>query len=107
MTDVLQLLTLPKTSDAFTALRSTVVVEDVGEDRSKAPSPRKTPRLDHDSDPGSASRTNRSIDEKNIGGGLPIKIQVIGEPGGYFKTDLTWDVLTVAFFSGIVSRGNK
>ncbi|KAF5376863.1 hypothetical protein D9615_007286 [Tricholomella constricta] len=67
MTDVFTLLTLPKTSNAFTALKSTVT-----DDGSASPR-RKTARLDTDSDAASASRSNRT----RLAG--PIKISIIGD----------------------------
>ncbi|KAG2753458.1 Cullin-domain-containing protein [Suillus brevipes Sb2] len=74
MTDVISLLTFPETSKAFTAYRSTVVDVD---DRS-ASHPRKTPRLDADSDSGSASRSRDSVKGKNVDRGGPLRIQVHG-----------------------------
>ncbi|KAG1814325.1 Cullin family-domain-containing protein [Suillus subaureus] len=78
MTDVISLLTFPDTSKAFTAYRSTVVDVD---DRS-ASHPRKTPRLDADSDSGSASRSRNSVKGKNVDRGGPVRIQVHGFTGG-------------------------
>ncbi|KAG0701950.1 Cullin family-domain-containing protein [Suillus ampliporus] len=78
MTDVISLLTFPKTSNAFTAYRSTVVDVD---DRS-ASHPRKTPRLDADSDSGSASRSRDCLKGKNVDRTGPTKIQVHGFAGG-------------------------
>lgn len=78
MTDVISLLTFQETSKAFTAHRSTVVDVD---DRS-ASHPRKTPRLDTDSDSGSASRSRDSFKGKNVDRAGPIKIQVHDFAGG-------------------------
>lgn len=78
MTDVINLLTFPDTSKAFTAYRSTVVDVD---DRS-ASHPRKTPRLDADSDSGSASRSRDGAKGKNVDRGGPVRIQVHGFTGG-------------------------
>ncbi|KAG1741864.1 Cullin family-domain-containing protein [Suillus paluster] len=77
MTDVISLLTFPETSKAFTAYRSTVVDID---DRS-ASHPRKTPRLDADSDSGSASRSRDYLKGKNVDRAGPTKIQVHGFAG--------------------------
>ncbi|KAG2342628.1 Cullin-domain-containing protein [Suillus weaverae] len=78
MTDVISLLTFPDTSKAFTAYRSTVVDVD---DRS-ASHPRKTPRLDADSDSGSASRSRDGVKGKNVDRDGPVRIQVYGFAGG-------------------------
>lgn len=78
MTDVISLLTFPDTSKAFTAYRSTVTDVD---DRS-ASHPRKTPRLDADSDSGSASRSRDSVKGKNVDKSVPVRIQVHGFAGG-------------------------
>ncbi|KAG1746967.1 Cullin family-domain-containing protein [Suillus lakei] len=78
MTDVISLLTFPDTSKAFTAYRSTVVDVD---DRS-ASHPRKTPRLDADSDSGSASRSRDGVKGKNVNRAGPVRIQVHGFTGG-------------------------
>lgn len=80
MTDVINLLTFPDTSKAFTAYRSTVVDVD---DRS-ASHPRKTPRLDADSDSGSASRSRDAAKGKNVDRGGPVRIQVHGFSGSHF-----------------------
>lgn len=77
MTDVISLLTFSDTSKAFTAYRSTVV--DV--DNQSASHPRKTPRLDADSDSGSASRSRDSVKGKNVDRGGPVRIQVHGFSG--------------------------
>ncbi|KAH7925704.1 Cullin-4B [Leucogyrophana mollusca] len=73
MTDILSLLTLPRTqtSKGFTALRSTVVD---AIDEGSASHPRKTPRLDADSDSGSASRSRDRAQPNKTG---PIRIQLI------------------------------
>jgi cullin-4 len=77
MADVLTLLDLPQ-SNAFTSLRATVL--QVANDGSASP-PRKTARLEGDSDSGSASRSKSRAKERN--GGL-ITLQIIGEPGMSF-----------------------
>ncbi|KAG2129711.1 Cullin family-domain-containing protein [Suillus bovinus] len=76
MTDVISLLTFPDTSKAFTAYRSTVVDVD-----NQASHPRKTPRLDADSDSGSASRARDAVKGKNVDRGGPVRIQVHGFTG--------------------------
>jgi cullin-4 len=73
MTDVITLLDLPKTSRGFTALRA--VVAPVSFDGSTSP-PHKTPRLEGDSDSGSASRSRTHGRESKEG---PITLHVVGE----------------------------
>ncbi|RDB27309.1 Cullin-4 [Hypsizygus marmoreus] len=71
MVDVFTLFTLPKTSNAFTALRSTVV--DSFDDGSASPR-HKTARLDTDSDAASASRSSQTIALQGV-----LKIKIIGD----------------------------
>ncbi|KAF8139806.1 Cullin-4B [Boletus edulis] len=76
MTDVLsKLLSLPKTSQAFTAHRSSVVEHAADHHERLESHPHKTPRLDHDSDSGSASRS-RDPKGKAVEKSGPIRIQV-------------------------------
>ncbi|KIM81855.1 hypothetical protein PILCRDRAFT_821213 [Piloderma croceum F 1598] len=73
MADVVTLLDLPQTSNAFTSLRATVF--QVINDGSASP-PRKTARLEGDSDSGSASRSRSHVKEPN---GSIVTLQIIGE----------------------------
>lgn len=76
MTDVLsKLSSLPKTSDAFTRHRSSVVEHTDDHHARSGSHPHKTPRLDHDSDSGSAYRS-RDIKGKTVERNGPIRIQV-------------------------------
>ncbi|KAH7884113.1 Cullin-4B [Phlebopus sp. FC_14] len=75
MTDIITLLTLPKTSHGFTAHRATVV--DVTDVEGSASHPHKTPRLDADSDSGSASRSRNHINKrKDVERNGPLRIHV-------------------------------
>ncbi|OAX36818.1 Cullin-domain-containing protein [Rhizopogon vinicolor AM-OR11-026] len=85
MTDLINLLTLPESSRAFTAYRSSAV--DI--DAQSTYNPRKTPRLDTDSDSGSASRSRDRLKGKNPDRTGPIKIQVHGFQGGIVGSALT------------------
>ncbi|OCH94183.1 Cullin-domain-containing protein [Obba rivulosa] len=76
MTDVYTLFTLPQTSNAFTAFRSTV--GSYSEPGSASP-PRKIARLADDSDSASASRS-RVHAVAGADGGRPISITIIGSP---------------------------
>ncbi|KAG6909083.1 hypothetical protein DXG01_002064 [Tephrocybe rancida] len=69
MTDVFSLLTLPKTSTAFTALPSSLTETFDG----SASPRRKAARLDTDSDAASASRSNNT----RLNG--PIKLSIVGD----------------------------
>lgn len=75
MADVVTLLDLPQTSNAFTSLRATVF--QLTNDGSASP-PRKTARLEGDSDSGSASRSRSHAKEAK---GSLITLQIIGESG--------------------------
>jgi len=75
MADVVTLLDLPQTSDAFTSLRATVF--QVTNDGSASP-PRKTARLEGDSDSGSASRSRSHVKEPKEG---LVTLYIVGEPG--------------------------
>lgn len=76
MTDILsKLLSLPKTSQAFTAHRSSVVEHTTAHHERLGSHPHKTPRLDHDSDSGSASRA-RDLKGKAVERNGPVRIQV-------------------------------
>jgi cullin-4 len=79
MADVVTLLDLPQTSNAFTSQREKVV--QVPNDGSASP-PRKTARLEGDSDSGSASRSRSRAKERN---GNIITLQIVGEPGMSFS----------------------
>jgi cullin 4 len=68
MANIFTLLSLPKTSNAFTDTKSTIL----GFDDGKASPRRKTPRLDADSDSASASRPPKPFHGS-------IKIQIIGD----------------------------
>jgi cullin-4 len=67
MASVFTLLSLPKTSNAFTAIKASIVEFDDGQ----ASPRRKTPRLDADSDSASASR------RKPLSG--PIRVRITGD----------------------------
>ena len=76
MTDVLgKLLSLPKTSQGFTAHRSSVFQHTVDHHERLGSHPHKTPRLDHDSDSGSAYRS-RDLKGKAVERNGPIRIQI-------------------------------
>lgn len=87
MTDVLsKLLTLPKTSQGFTAHRSSVVEHTADRAHERSGShPHKTPRLDHDSDSGSACRSRDlkgKAAEKN--GPIRIHVQILTRESGRY-----------------------
>lgn len=84
MTDLISLLTLPDSSKAFTAYRSTAV--DLVAQSSY--NPRKTPRLDADSDSGSASRSRDRLKGKTPDRTGPIKIQVHDFAGNFSLSSL-------------------
>ena len=71
MIEVLSLLTLPKTSNAFTAIRSNAIDPP---DNGLASPRRKAARLDTDSDAASASRSTRNATADG-----PFKIRIIGD----------------------------
>ncbi|THH15298.1 hypothetical protein EW146_g5163 [Bondarzewia mesenterica] len=74
MSNVFSLLTLPTTSSAFSALRTTAAV-----DESQSASPlHKVPRLDTDSDSGSASRRHRDAPTASAKG--VVLVRITGEP---------------------------
>ncbi|KZT09051.1 Cullin-4B [Laetiporus sulphureus 93-53] len=75
MTDVFTILSLPKTSDAFSAaFTSSTHVADPG----SASPPRKMARLDVDSDSASTSRSRASSRPQPREGGGPVVIKFIG-----------------------------
>ncbi|KAI6018883.1 Cullin family-domain-containing protein [Pisolithus marmoratus] len=72
MTDALfALLSLPAKSKGFTAYQYTVVDEGSASSR-----PNKTPRLDADSDPGSASRSRDRVKGKSVERDGPLTVQI-------------------------------
>ncbi|KAI5992563.1 Cullin family-domain-containing protein [Pisolithus marmoratus] len=72
MTDALfALLSLPAKSKGFTAYQYTVVDEGSATSR-----PNKTPRLDADSDPGSASRSRDRVKGKSVEKDGPLTVQI-------------------------------
>lgn len=72
MTEVLfRLLSLPAKSKGFTAYQHTVI--DGG---SASSHPNKTPRLDADSDPGSASRSRDRVKGKSVEKDGPLTVQI-------------------------------
>lgn len=76
MTDILcKLLSFPKTSQGFTVHRSSIVERTADHHERLGSHPHKTPRLDHDSDSGSAYRS-RDLKGKAVERNGPIKIQV-------------------------------
>ena len=76
MTDVLsKLLSLPKTSQGFTTHCSSVFQHTADHHERLGSHPHKTPRLDHDSDSGSAYRS-RDLKGKAVERNGPIRIQV-------------------------------
>jgi cullin-4 len=76
MTDVLsKLLSLPKTSQGFTAHHSSVFQHTADRHERLGSHPHKTPRLDHDSDSGSAYRS-RDLKGKAVERNGPVRIQV-------------------------------
>ncbi|KDR70101.1 hypothetical protein GALMADRAFT_255498 [Galerina marginata CBS 339.88] len=72
MTSVFDILSFPKTSDALTAIRPTIL--DVTVDEGSAPPARKVARLTAESDSASASRSKPA---KSVGGSF--QIQIVGE----------------------------
>ncbi|KAF8845530.1 Cullin-domain-containing protein [Paxillus ammoniavirescens] len=81
MTDVFKLLTLPKTSNGFTAHRSTVVERTADHHERSESHPHKTPRLDSDSDSGSAYRSRDRPKGKAVERNGPLRIQVLNFTG--------------------------
>ncbi|KAF9242330.1 Cullin family-domain-containing protein [Melanogaster broomeanus] len=77
MTEIFKLLTLPNTSKGFTAYRSTVVEYTADDHGSSRSHPHKTPRLDSDSDPGSAYRSRCQVKGKAVERTGPLEIQVL------------------------------
>ena len=78
MTDLITLLTLPSTSDGFTALRSSI-----HDNNTALPSLplSKVARLDADSDPGSASRSRAGVHATSrpvVVAGGPVQVGVSG-----------------------------
>jgi hypothetical protein len=78
MTDIVTLLTLPKTSQGFTVPRQTIL--DSEDDGSRSP-PRKTARLDDDS--ASAFSSSRSLrrNEIHLRKAGRVRIQILGDSG--------------------------
>ncbi|KAK2464856.1 hypothetical protein APHAL10511_002932 [Amanita phalloides] len=70
MTNLFSLLSLPKTSKGFTAVRATAVADAL--DDGSVPISRKVPRLDNDSDSATASRPQPKVSAG------PFKIDIIG-----------------------------
>lgn len=75
MLTINNLLSLPSTSNAFTAHRASVVEHTLDHHAWSGPHPHKTPRLDHDSDSGSASRS-RDPKGKAVERSGPVRIKV-------------------------------
>lgn len=83
MTDVFALLSLPTTSNGFTAHRYAVVDEGPASSH-----PHKTPRLDTDSDSGSASRSRDRGKGKAAERDGPLMIQMHDFAGERFRGSL-------------------
>ncbi|GBE81488.1 hypothetical protein SCP_0312170 [Sparassis crispa] len=74
MTDVFTLLTLPKTSNAFTSFAASSSAVSSSSSESGSASPRKTPRLAADSDSASAYRSRRHVHSEG-----PVVVRVLGQ----------------------------
>ena len=98
MTTLYSLLSLPKTSDGFTASIPTSLVDSSLDGSSESP-PHKVPRLNSDNDSASAARSRQAHVEASLKRQGPVEIEIIGDYSSFLTVQSN-----AVFVTGISSE---